>query len=123
MIGSNRSHVASYTVVRLTDSDKEDIIRMHKEGWSNFQIADYIGCSPTAVRNYLLKAYPEYKDSRNYINPIVANKINDYNAGMSYRKIAEKYNLKDYKIVSCTLCRYRKKYPELFNERRKHAKI
>lgn len=118
--GSDKAR--AYTVVRLTDSDREDIVRMHKEGWSNYKIAEFIGCSPTAVRNHLLKECPDYRDSRHYINPIVVSKIRDYNAGMSYKEIAKKYHLKDYKIVSSTLSRYRKKYPELFNGKRKSEK-
>jgi IS30 family transposase len=41
---------------RLTPREKERIIRMHKEGWSNIQIAREIGRSDSAVSAALKRA-------------------------------------------------------------------
>ena len=41
--------------MKLTDIEKGRIIRLHKEGWNTFEIADLMNLPEATVRQFLFK--------------------------------------------------------------------
>lgn len=94
------TNIRKYNFIRLTKDDIEDVIRMRKEGRALRYIADYIGCTSSAIKYQCDKAGIPNMNRLKWSQVDDNRLVNLYNSGTSILDISKALNRSTRAIIS-----------------------